>query len=118
MNTSFAITFKENGLLQIKIAGKLVGHAAREGLGLLKLASKRGMKKIRLDLRETTSVDSLGIAIFDWIHAQNGNLKVSIQPPLKGVSNDELALIAGVPKGWVFSSARDYLYEHFINSAS
>ncbi|TET32456.1 MAG: hypothetical protein E3J72_19530 [Planctomycetota bacterium] len=118
MKTSFAITFRENGQLQIKIAGKLVGHAAREGLDFIKLASSRGMKNIRLDLRETTSVDSLGFAIFDWIRQQNGNLKISIAPPLKGLTDDELSSIAGVSKSRFSGSARDSLYESFERSTA
>jgi ABC-type transporter Mla MlaB component len=115
---SYTISFGEKGSLQIKISGKLAGHAARDVMEFIKFVVERGVKNIRLDLRQTTSVDSLGIAVFDWIHTQNASVKVSVLPPLKGVTDDELALIAGVPNGWVFNSTRDYLYEKLMTSIS
>ncbi|TET35816.1 MAG: hypothetical protein E3J72_09925 [Planctomycetota bacterium] len=94
MRTSFSIAFADGGQLQMRIAGKLTGHAAREGLALLKTVAEQGGKDILLDLRETTSLDSLGIGIFDWIRSRNGNLNVNILPPVLGMSEEELDLIA------------------------
>ncbi|TET34468.1 MAG: hypothetical protein E3J72_14205 [Planctomycetota bacterium] len=93
MRTAFSIAFRDDGRLQIGVSGKLTGHAAREGLALLQLAVEQGRRKITLDLRETTSLDSLGIRIFDWIRNQNGNLNFNLIPPVKGVSDEELACI-------------------------
>ncbi|TET36524.1 MAG: hypothetical protein E3J72_08565 [Planctomycetota bacterium] len=93
MITSFSFAFTNDGRLKMRIAGKLTGCAARKGLDLLRSAAESGRRKINLDLRETTSVDSLGIAMFNWIRSQNGNLSVDILPPIKGVSEDELACI-------------------------
>ncbi|TET37469.1 MAG: hypothetical protein E3J72_05735 [Planctomycetota bacterium] len=93
MRTAFSIAYKDDGRLQIGVSGKLTGHAAREGLEFLKLAVEQGKREITLDLRETTSLDSLGIRIFDWIQNQNGNLSCDVLLPLMGVSDDELACI-------------------------
>ncbi|TET35325.1 MAG: hypothetical protein E3J72_11405 [Planctomycetota bacterium] len=94
MRTSFSIAYTSDGRLKMQIVGKLTGHAAREGLELLQTAAKWGGKGIMLDLRETTSLDSLGIGIFEWIHSQNGNLNVDVVPPIQGISDDELAIIS------------------------
>ncbi|TET35788.1 MAG: hypothetical protein E3J72_09775 [Planctomycetota bacterium] len=94
MRTSFSIACMEDGRLQMRVSGKLTGHSAREGLALLKIAAEQGRRGIMLDLRETTSLDSLGIAMLDWIRKQNGNLNVDIAPPIRGVSEDELLYIA------------------------
>ncbi|TET31364.1 MAG: hypothetical protein E3J72_22610 [Planctomycetota bacterium] len=94
MRTSFSIAFTNEGQLRMRVAGKLTGHAAREGLELLQTAARWGGNDIMLDLRETTSLDSLGIRIFHWIRRQNGNLKVEVIPPMLGVSDEELAVIA------------------------
>ncbi|TET33470.1 MAG: hypothetical protein E3J72_16760 [Planctomycetota bacterium] len=93
MRTSFSIAFTDDGRFRLRISGKLTGHAAREGLELLKTAVDWGRKDILIDLRETTSVDSLGIGVFDWIRGQNGDLNVSVVPPVRGVSDEELASI-------------------------
>jgi ABC-type transporter Mla MlaB component len=94
MRTSFSITFANGGQLQMRIAGKLTGYAAREGLAFLKTAVKQGGKDILLDLREITSLDSLGLGIFDWIRSQNGNMNVDILPPVLGINEEELTFIA------------------------
>ncbi|TET32594.1 MAG: hypothetical protein E3J72_19275 [Planctomycetota bacterium] len=93
MKTAISIAYGNDGRLQMGISGKLTGHVAREGLELLKLAVEKGKREISLDLRETTSLDSLGIKIFDWIRSRNGDLKVGIIPPIRGVSDEELASI-------------------------
>ncbi|TET36843.1 MAG: hypothetical protein E3J72_07575 [Planctomycetota bacterium] len=94
MSTSFSIAFTDDGRLQVSVSGKLSGHAARKGLDLLRTAVDSGRRKICLDLSETVSIDSLGISIFDWIRSQNGSLNVNIQPPLRGVSDDEIEVIS------------------------
>jgi hypothetical protein len=93
MRTAFSIGLRDDGRLQIVVSGKLTGHAARKGLALLQMAVAEGKREITLDMRETTSLDSLGIGIFDWIRSQNGNLNCNVLPPLMGVSDDELAFI-------------------------
>jgi ABC-type transporter Mla MlaB component len=77
----------------MQVAGKLAGHAARKGLAFLQEAIEAGRREIRLDLREITSIDSLGLAIFDWIRRQNGNLMVDVISPLRGVSEEQLDFI-------------------------
>ncbi|TET33476.1 MAG: hypothetical protein E3J72_16790 [Planctomycetota bacterium] len=94
MRTAFSITFRDDGRLQIGVSGKLTGHAAREGLELLQMVVAEGKREILLDLRETTSLDSLGIGIFDWIRSQNGNLDFDVLLPVRGVSEDELEYIS------------------------
>jgi len=96
MRTSFSIAYADDGQLQMRITGKLTGHAAREGLEFLQTAVGlgNGRRDIRLDLRGTTSIDSLGIEMFNWIRGQNGNLNVRVLPPIMGVSDDELESIS------------------------
>ncbi|TET35850.1 MAG: hypothetical protein E3J72_10110 [Planctomycetota bacterium] len=93
MKKTFSFAYTDNGQLEMRVAGKFTGHTARDGLELLQAVVEEGGKEIVLDLRETTSVDSLGIRVFDWIREQNGSLSVDIIPPVKGVSDDELAHI-------------------------
>ncbi|TET32671.1 MAG: hypothetical protein E3J72_19075 [Planctomycetota bacterium] len=93
MNTSLSVAFTEDGLMQMRVAGKLTGHAARRGLEILRSAAESGRWKLKFDLRETTSIDSLGLAIFNWIRKQNGNLKIAVVLPVQGVSDEELEYI-------------------------
>jgi len=93
MRSSFSLSVTEKGL-NLTVSGKLTGRVAREGLELLQSAVEHGDRKIMLDLRETTSIDTLGIRIFDWIRGQNGRLNVEVLPPMTGVNKDELASIA------------------------
>ncbi|TET35865.1 MAG: hypothetical protein E3J72_10195 [Planctomycetota bacterium] len=94
MRTAFSIALRDDGRLQIGVSGKLTGHAAREGLALLQMVVAEGKREITLDMRKTTSLDSLGMGIFDWIRNQNGSLKCDVLPPVMGVSDEELACIA------------------------
>ncbi|TET33819.1 MAG: hypothetical protein E3J72_15870 [Planctomycetota bacterium] len=94
MRTSFSIAYTDDGQLQMRITGKFTGHAAREGLEFLRSAIGPGRRDVKLDLRETTSIDSLGIEMFNWIRGQNGKLSVKVLPPIMGVSDDELKSIA------------------------
>ncbi|TET31450.1 MAG: hypothetical protein E3J72_22300 [Planctomycetota bacterium] len=96
MRTTFSIAYADNGKLRMRVSGKLTGHSAREGLELLKTAAMQGKREIVLDLRKTTSLDSLGFAMFDWIREQNGNLNVSIIPPVLGIGEEELAIITQI----------------------
>jgi anti-anti-sigma regulatory factor len=94
MSAIFSITYTGHGQFQVRIVGNLSGHVARNGLALLQSAVEAGNREIKLDLEEMTSVDSLGIAIFNWLQSRNGNLKVDIALPIIGVSEDQLAYIA------------------------
>jgi len=94
MKTSFSIACSNNGQVKVRIKGKLVGHVAREGLELLQTIVENGDRKITLDLREMTSLDTLGIKMFDWIRGQNGRLNVDVFPPIMGVNDDDLVSIA------------------------
>ncbi|MHC4663264.1 MAG: STAS domain-containing protein [Planctomycetota bacterium] len=96
MSTSFAIAFTDDGRLSVRMSGKLTGHVAREGLDFLKAAVELGKQEIKLDLREVTSLDSIGVSIFNWILSRNGTLKVDVAPPLAGVSDDELEPITRI----------------------
>jgi ABC-type transporter Mla MlaB component len=93
MRASFSITFMENGRFHMRVSGKLTGHIAREVHEFLQSAINLGSREIMIDLSEITSIDSLGIGIFSWIHGKNGNLHVDIFPPVRGVSDDEYAMV-------------------------
>jgi anti-anti-sigma regulatory factor len=94
MRTSFSITYTGCGQSQVRIVGNLNGHVARNGLTLLQSAIEAGSREIKLDLKEMISIDSLGIAIFNWLQSRNGNLKVDIVLPILGISENQLAYIA------------------------
>ncbi|MHC4660925.1 MAG: STAS domain-containing protein [Planctomycetota bacterium] len=93
-HTQFQIAFLENGRLLIQLRGKLTGHAARKGLDILQLVVRSGWRQISLDLHEISSVDSLGLAIFDWIRGQNGSLDISITPPMLDMKYERLKPVA------------------------
>ncbi|TET38293.1 MAG: hypothetical protein E3J72_03520 [Planctomycetota bacterium] len=78
MNTAVTFEYQTNGSVKMKVTGKLIGHKARNGLDLLKSVVEQGHRDIILDLRECTSTDSLGDAILEWIHTQNGSLSVNV----------------------------------------
>ncbi|MHC4660768.1 MAG: hypothetical protein ACYS8W_03680 [Planctomycetota bacterium] len=84
MKTAVTLEYMLTGPVKMKIAGKLIGHKARNGLELLKTVVGQGHKNIVLDLSQCTSTDSLGEAIFDWIRSQNGGLSVDILHPILG----------------------------------
>jgi hypothetical protein len=93
MSTEFSIAFTDEGRLEIRIAGRLTGHAARKGIAFLQTAVGAGLQEIKLDLGEITSIDSLGATVFDWIRRQNGNLIVDVVSPFRGVSEEQLDFI-------------------------
>ncbi|MHC4660918.1 MAG: STAS domain-containing protein [Planctomycetota bacterium] len=88
MSTSFQIAFTDDGQMQMNIAGSLTGHIARKGFDFLRAAVETGHRKVKLDLRDITSIDSLGIAILDWVKGQNGSLNADILLPAAGTSSE------------------------------
>ncbi|MHC4661999.1 MAG: STAS domain-containing protein [Planctomycetota bacterium] len=74
-----------NGALKFSITGKFAGHAALNCLEFLKQATVRRNTHIILDLRECTSMDSLGIGVIDWIKDQNGQIQVEVLEPFFGL---------------------------------
>ncbi|TET31604.1 MAG: hypothetical protein E3J72_22075 [Planctomycetota bacterium] len=96
MSTFISMTFTEGGELRMRMSGRLTGHVAREGLSLLKRAVELGKQKIKLDLQDVTSFDSIGTSILDWISKQNGNLNIDVIPPIRKIGKDELAPIARI----------------------
>jgi hypothetical protein len=93
MRSSISLSVTGKGL-NLRVSGKLIGRIAREGLELLQTVVEHGDRKITLDLRETTSLDSLGIRMFDWIRGQNGRLDVEVLAPVTGINDEELASIS------------------------
>ncbi|TET31591.1 MAG: hypothetical protein E3J72_22010 [Planctomycetota bacterium] len=80
----------------MRLSGKLTGSFARESLLLLKGAVELGKQSIELDLREVTSIDSIGSSILNWIYGQNGNLGVDILQPVPGIGENEFPPIARI----------------------
>ncbi|TET31476.1 MAG: hypothetical protein E3J72_22440 [Planctomycetota bacterium] len=92
MSATFTVDFRDDGSLLVRMAGKLRGHAAREGLMFLKNALEAGQRKVRLDLRQITSIDSIGRTVFNWIRGQNGS--IDVLQPVMDFESDELAAIS------------------------
>jgi len=77
MSTALSITFTDDGLLQMQITGKFTGHIARKGFEILRGEIEQGMRNIKLDLTETTSIDSIGAEILRLLHAEDKKRVVS-----------------------------------------
>jgi len=93
MSAKFTMAFNDDGSLTVRMAGKLRGHAAREGLEFLRHALELNQRNIRLDLRDITSVDSIGKTIFNWIRGRNGNRRIDMIQPAPDFESDRLASI-------------------------
>ncbi len=78
----------------MNVTGKLVGHTARGGLVFLRAITESGIRNITFDLRNVTSIDSIGIAILNHICGQSERLNVSFQPPIRDSYADELVSIS------------------------
>jgi len=80
MSSELSISMK-NQAVKLYVAGKLVGHVARNCFSFLRQLA--GQKySIVLDLSDCTSVDSVGMTIFDWIQTVNGSVDVKVIPPI------------------------------------
>jgi anti-anti-sigma regulatory factor len=87
--------YPENGLIQLRIVGKLTGFTARGGLSLLRAVFEQGKRGIMIDLRDVTSVDSIGVSILNFLHNQAGKLNVQYLPPVNNYIRDGLVSISG-----------------------
>jgi anti-anti-sigma factor len=83
-----SIEFQDNGRFLLRLSGNLTGHAARKSLEILQTAIDQGRRNTCLDLRNVTSIDSLGLTILDWIYHWHENAEVNILLPAMGMDYD------------------------------
>ncbi|TET32667.1 MAG: hypothetical protein E3J72_19050 [Planctomycetota bacterium] len=67
--------------IELKFSGKLTGHMALNCFSMLRDLARKKEWPIVLDLRECTSIDSIGVTILEWVRTQNGRLNVQILHP-------------------------------------
>ncbi|TET35310.1 MAG: hypothetical protein E3J72_11330 [Planctomycetota bacterium] len=86
MKEKISITI-ENQAVKLHIAGRLTGHVARNCFAILRRLIE-SYPSVFLDLNDCTSVDSVGVTLFEWIREQNGNVK--IVPPFPSLDDSQL----------------------------
>jgi hypothetical protein len=94
MSASFTIVFEDDGSLLVRMAGKIRGCAARKGLVMLSDMLEPGLRSVRLDTRDITSIDSIGIAVCNWVRNRNANSDTGFIQPSAGFASERLASIA------------------------
>ncbi|TET31470.1 MAG: hypothetical protein E3J72_22410 [Planctomycetota bacterium] len=87
MSTEISILMK-NQAVELQVAGKLIGHVARNCFTFLRQLAEQKYS-IVLDLHDCTSVDSVGVTIFDWLRRENGSVDVKVIPPLLSFCDEE-----------------------------
>ncbi|TET35728.1 MAG: hypothetical protein E3J72_10230, partial [Planctomycetota bacterium] len=70
-----------NKHIELRFTGKLRGYTALNCFSVLRELVGREKIPIALDLRECTSLDSIGVAILEWISTQGPHRNVKILRP-------------------------------------
>ena len=87
MSTEISILMK-NQAVELQVAGKLIGHVARNCFTFLRQLAEQKYS-IVLDLHDCTSVDSVGVTIFDWLRRENGSVDVKVIQPVLSFCDEE-----------------------------
>jgi len=77
--------------ITLRVSGKLRGHAALNCFSALRETVLQEKLPVIFDLRECTSIDSIGVAILKWIRTTNGNSNVKILKPKMNLNEKDLA---------------------------
>ncbi|TET33038.1 MAG: hypothetical protein E3J72_17810 [Planctomycetota bacterium] len=79
--THFSISFTDDGRLNIGIAGDLTGSRARKILDIVETAVESDRWKVRAELDDLISLDSLGSRVIEWIREKGGEVNQAVISP-------------------------------------